>query len=73
MSDDEDIAALVVDNGSGMCKGALRIVEERNGLTSCRRRTHLNACPVGPASNYCCGMTGVRSPLLDQPRLLERL
>ena len=22
MSDDEDIAALVVDNGSGMCKGA---------------------------------------------------
>jgi hypothetical protein len=21
MSDDEDIAALVVDNGSGMCKG----------------------------------------------------
>ena len=23
MSDDEDIAALVVDNGSGMCKGML--------------------------------------------------
>jgi hypothetical protein len=26
MSDEEDIAALVVDNGSGMCKGALRRV-----------------------------------------------
>jgi len=24
MSDDEDIAALVVDNGSGMCKGEQR-------------------------------------------------
>jgi hypothetical protein len=23
MSDDEDIAALVVDNGSGMCKGTI--------------------------------------------------
>jgi hypothetical protein len=23
MADDEDIAALVVDNGSGMCKGKL--------------------------------------------------
>jgi hypothetical protein len=26
MSDEEDIAALVVDNGSGMCKGASRRV-----------------------------------------------
>ena len=26
MSDDEDIAALVVDNGSGMCKGEQRFV-----------------------------------------------
>jgi hypothetical protein len=26
MSDDEDIAALVVDNGSGMCKGKTHIV-----------------------------------------------
>ena len=26
MSDDEDIAALVVDNGSGMCKGKKSIV-----------------------------------------------
>ena len=25
MADDEDIAALVIDNGSGMCKGVLRI------------------------------------------------
>jgi hypothetical protein len=24
MSDDEDIAALVIDNGSGMCKGMLQ-------------------------------------------------
>ena len=24
MADDEDIAALVIDNGSGMCKGTLR-------------------------------------------------
>lgn len=24
MSDDEDIAALVVDNGSGMCKGKIK-------------------------------------------------
>jgi len=24
MADDEDIAALVIDNGSGMCKGELR-------------------------------------------------
>ena len=26
MSDDEDIAALVVDNGSGMCKGKQRLI-----------------------------------------------
>ena len=26
MADDEDIAALVIDNGSGMCKGALVLV-----------------------------------------------
>jgi hypothetical protein len=26
MADDEDIAALVVDNGSGMCKGTLDMV-----------------------------------------------
>ncbi|MGK3746609.1 MAG: hypothetical protein ACI90V_013472 [Bacillariaceae sp.] len=25
MSDDEDIAALVVDNGSGMCKGKIKL------------------------------------------------
>ena len=31
MSDDEDIAALVVDNGSGMCKGKKSIV-----FPSCR-------------------------------------
>ena len=28
MADDEDIAALVIDNGSGMCKGVLRIFVE---------------------------------------------
>jgi hypothetical protein len=26
MSDDEDIAALVIDNGSGMCKGKLHFL-----------------------------------------------
>ena len=26
MADDEDIAALVIDNGSGMCKGTIRRV-----------------------------------------------
>jgi hypothetical protein len=30
MADDEDIAALVVDNGSGMCKGTCR--RRRNTL-----------------------------------------
>jgi hypothetical protein len=25
MSDDEDIAALVIDNGSGMCKGTSKV------------------------------------------------
>ena len=25
MADDEDIAALVIDNGSGMCKGTMQI------------------------------------------------
>ena len=29
MADDEDIAALVVDNGSGMCKGELLLRLER--------------------------------------------
>ena len=28
MSDDEDIAALVVDNGSGMCKGEIKLAFE---------------------------------------------
>ena len=28
MSDDEDIAALVVDNGSGMCKGKIKLAFE---------------------------------------------
>jgi len=32
MSDDEDIAALVVDNGSGMCKGKQR--REANATTA---------------------------------------
>jgi hypothetical protein len=32
MSDDEDIAALVIDNGSGMCKGKLTDVCEVPGL-----------------------------------------
>ena len=26
MADDEDIAALVIDNGSGMCKGTRQVV-----------------------------------------------
>jgi hypothetical protein len=26
MSDEEDIAALVIDNGSGMCKGKKKVV-----------------------------------------------
>jgi hypothetical protein len=28
MAEDEDIAALVIDNGSGMCKGVLSIFVE---------------------------------------------
>jgi hypothetical protein len=36
MSDDEDIAALVIDNGSGMCKGETIIVSTRNLAESCQ-------------------------------------
>jgi hypothetical protein len=32
MSDDEDIAALVIDNGSGMCKGeTIACVDKKSG------------------------------------------
>ena len=31
MADDEDIAALVIDNGSGMCKGTSEMAEDRIG------------------------------------------
>jgi hypothetical protein len=34
MSDEEDIAAIVVDNGSGMCKGELIEVCGFSGLGS---------------------------------------
>ena len=36
MADDEDIAALVVDNGSGMCKGELDFVSDF--VDVCRRQ-----------------------------------
>jgi len=35
--DDEDIAALVVDNGSGMCKGALEDSNQVLTVTHARR------------------------------------
>ena len=34
MSDDEDIAALVVDNGSGMCKGKKKIIANNTNRRS---------------------------------------
>jgi hypothetical protein len=34
MSDDEDIAALVIDNGSGMCKGMIRCCRLSNSTFS---------------------------------------
>ena len=32
MADDEDIAALVIDNGSGMCKGTLQDINAFNSF-----------------------------------------
>jgi hypothetical protein len=40
MSDDEDIAALVVDNGSGMCKGKLRLILSDIAVNTKRRGRH---------------------------------
>lgn len=40
MSDEEEIAALVIDNGSGMCKGKKKqhFVEEKEGRGTCETR-----------------------------------
>ena len=41
MADEEDIAALVIDNGSGMCKGEFRLVvfwRKENVRRDCRPR-----------------------------------
>jgi hypothetical protein len=40
MSDDEDIAALVVDNGSGMCKGKQRSILSNIADNAIRRGRH---------------------------------
>ena len=53
MADDEDIAALVVDNGSGMCKGKNESIGFAHASTD--RRIVENQVPYGMVSSLDLG------------------
>ena len=66
MADEDEIAALVIDNGSGMCKGGYNPGEGRARLAKmksggCRPQVGPTA-PNRPPSAPAGGHTGIRVP-----------